>query len=116
LPFELNFDEDQVLTKLFFLLKKNKLKISKVKAFALLLQDASLTQVKVSTATINALAWQSGAKVYADYAFKGELEASLLKILDKLAKIKNFKALKAVYARKPEITISQKKHKFTLVK
>ncbi len=115
MPFELNFDEDQVLTKLFFLLKKNKLKIPKVKAFVLLLQDASLTQVKVSTATINALAWQSGAKVYADYTFKGELEGSLLKILDKLAKIKNFKALKAVYARKPEITISQKKHKFKLV-
>jgi hypothetical protein len=70
LPFELNFDEDQVLTKLFFLLKKNKLKIVKVKAFVLLLQAGSLTQIKVSTATINALAWQNEAKAYADYSFK----------------------------------------------
>ena len=116
LPFELNFDEDQVLIKLFFLLKKNKLQIVKVKAFVLLLQDVSLTQIKVSTATINALAWASGAKAYADYSFQGDFKDSLSHILAKLAKIKKFKALKAVYARKPEITISQKKHKFELVK
>ena len=116
LPFELNFDEDQVLTKLFFLLKKNKLQIVKIKAFALLLQDASLTQIKVTTATINALAWASGAKAYADYSFQGDFQDSLAHILAKLAKIKKFKPLKVVYARETEITISQKKNKFQLVK
>jgi hypothetical protein len=116
LQFDLKFDQDEVLGKLFFLLKKNKLKISKIKSFGLLIEEASLTQIKVSTAVINALAWQSGAKVYANYNFKGKIEDSLLKVSDKLAKIKQFKALKAVYARKPEITISQKKHKFKLVK
>ncbi len=116
LAFKLDFDKDQILSKLFVLLKKNKLSISKIKAFILLFQEGSLTQIKVSTATINALAWCSGAKVYADYNFRGELSDSLVKILSKLDKIKKFKALRVVYARKPEITISQKKHKFTIMK
>ncbi len=114
--FALQFDQDQVLTKLAFLLKKNKLKISQIKSLALLLQDASLTQVKVMTAMINALAWQNEAKVYADYSFVGEVSDFLDKILKKISKIKKFKPLKVVYSRAPEITISQKKHKFQLVK
>lgn len=116
LPFKLNFDEDQVLTKLFFLLKKNKLQIVKIKAFVLLFQAGSLTQIKVTTAMINALAWQNEAKAYADYSFQGDFQDSLSQILAKLAKIKKFKPLKVVYAREPEITISQKKNKFELVK
>ncbi len=114
--FALQFDQDQVLTKLAFLLKKNKLKISQIKSLALLLQDASLTQVKVMTAMINALAWQNEAKVYADYSFGGEVNDLLDKILKKIGKIKKFKPLKVVYNQAPEITISQKKHKFQLVK
>jgi len=114
--FALQLDQDRVLVKLFFLLKKNKLKVQKIKSFVLLFQSGSLTQIKVMTAIINALAWQNNAKAYADYSFQGEVLDSLEGILLKVSKIKKFRPLKVVYAREPEITISQKKHKFKLIK
>lgn len=116
LAFGLEFDKDQVLQKLFFLLKKNKISLKQIKSFVLLFQAGSLTQVKVTTAMINALAWQNNATVYADYSFQGEIEESWSKIMAKLAKIKKFKPLKVVYDREPEITISQKKNKFEIIK
>lgn len=114
--FVLSAEEDTVLHHLYKILYKNKISISRVDSLVLLVTEASLTQVKVVTAIINVLAWQNKAKVVADYHFSGVVEDRLLNLSNKFKKIKKFKALKVVYSRPPEITISQKKPKFTINK
>lgn len=114
IDFLLSVEEDRVLSNLYKLSIKNKFKLSSIKSFVLLVHDGSLTQIKVVTAIINVLAWQNKAKVLANYNFSGTVEEQLPKLNNKLGKIKKFKALKAIYNRPPEITISQKKHKFKI--
>ena len=63
---------------------------------------------------VNTLAWQCAWPIVADYYFKEDNDQALAKALKKIAKIKKFKAISPEYQRQAEITISQKKFKYTI--
>lgn len=108
--------EDQSLLYLEKMLSKNKLKLQNFSGFVLLVKEASLTQVKVFTTVANTLAWNFNWPIVAEYYFKGDIDKVLIRLLNKLSKIKKFKAITAKYYRQAEITISKKKAKYKIGK
>jgi hypothetical protein len=115
-----NFDivrgEDKSLLHLQELLDNNKLKLEGFQSCVLLVKDASMTQVKIFTTTMNTLAWQFDWPITADYYFKASSEDKLAELLKKLVKIKKFKAINPEYSREADISKSKKQPKYKLVK
>ena len=107
--FDIKRGEDKSLLHLQEMLDNNKLKLKDFKGLVLLVKDASMTQVKIFTTTVNTLAWQFEWPIVAEYYFKEDNEKILLKALRKLSKIKKFKALSPKYSRQADITISDRK-------
>ena len=64
----------------------------------------------------NTLAWQFAWPIVADYYFKEASDKVLAKQIKKISTIKKFKAISPQYQRQAEITISQKKFKYTINK
>jgi len=114
--FKISRGEDKSLLELNKLLKDNKLKLENFSGFILLVKDASMTQVKIFTTTVNTLAWQFNWPILAEYYFKEESNKVLDKLLNKLSKVKKFKAVSPKYSRQAEITKSKKKVNYTIVK
>ena len=114
--FKLSPDHDKLLLTLDRLLKKYKISLAKSKGLVLLVHEATLTQIKLFTATINTLAWQYDLPVTADWSYVGRVEDDFNKISVAFKKIKKFKPLVITYQRPPEITISKKKSKFIIKK
>lgn len=104
--------QDNILSHLDKFFKNNKLRLKEIKGIALVVAEASLTQVKIFTVIINTMGWQLNVPVMAEYYNKVNLET----ILKKLSRVKKFKALKIEYKRKPDISLSKKKIKYKLVK
>ena len=108
--------EDRTLASLDHLLSTNKYKLSDIKAVFLAVKTASLTQVKLYTATINALAWQYNWPVVGEFYFSGHFEDLLPKLLKKLKRLSKFKQLEVRYQKQPVITISKKQAKYKISK
>ena len=108
--------EDKSLLYLQEMLDNNKLKLKDFKALVLLVKDASMTQVKIFTTTVNTLAWQFEWPIVAEYYFELDNEKMLIKALHKLSKIKKFKALSPKYSRQADITLSKKQPKYKIAK
>lgn len=116
LEFEMKWGEEQLLFYLDKFLKQNNLDLKNIQGLILGVKQASLTQVKIITATINIIGWQYNLPIAYQYYFKEDFEKILPKLLRQVLKIKKFGMIKADYMQKPEITISQKKHKYKLEK
>lgn len=107
---------DDFLASLDELFKKTGKNLSLVKAFILLVKEASLTQVKLAAAIVNTLAWLQAKPILGEFFYQ-QTEAEILNILlAKIAKLKDFKPLMVEYQRPVEITISKKINKFSLTK
>lgn len=116
LDFEMEIGEEQLLFYLDKFLKQNNLDLKNIQGLILAVKAASLTQIKIITATINILGWQYNLPIAYDYYFSGDFDKMLPKLLKQVAKTKKFEIIKPEYQQKPEITISQKKHKYKIEK
>ncbi|MBT6691445.1 hypothetical protein HOB10_03895 [Candidatus Parcubacteria bacterium] len=112
--FSMGVGEDKTLASLDDILKENKLALADIKGMVLAIREASLTQVKLYTATINALGWQHSLPVIGEFYFTGEFDVLLPKLLDRLAQQSKFEQLKVKYQRGPDITISKKQPKYKI--
>lgn len=108
--------EDQSLLHLDDLLKKHNIKLANIKGLILLVKEASLTQVKVLTTTVNVLAWQLNVPIVGEYYYKGQEDKVLGNLVNKISKLKKFKALSPKYSNKKVITISKKQAKYKISK
>ena len=107
---------DNFLAALEALFKKTGKNISSVKAFILLVKEASLTQVKLAAAILNTLAWFQAKPIMGEFFYQ-DLEIELLsKLFIKISKQKDFKPLMVDYKKPVDITISKKVNKFSLTK
>lgn len=114
--FDLKSGQDVLFSGLDKFLTTHKLKLKDFSGIMLAIQEASLTQTKVSTAMLNALAWSFGRPIVGEYYFSGKFAAILPKLSKNISQSKKFKLLSVKYQRKPDITISKKKPKFTIKK
>ncbi len=114
--FDLRVGQDSLFLGLDSFLSKSKLKLKDFSGIILAIEEASLTQVKVSTAMLNALAWNFGWPIVGEYYFTADFDKILAKLLKKISKLKEFEPLEVKYKRKADITISKKKPKFKLKK
>lgn len=106
--------EENILFNLDKFLRKNKINLKKFLGFGLVVDTSSLTQVKLITTIINTMGWNYQKPVEAIfYQVKAD---GLEELVKSLTKQKKFKQIKVKYQSKPEITISNKKNKFKLVK
>lgn len=109
--------EDKSLQYLQKFLGQENLKLASFKGILLTIQDASLTQVKVFTNNINTLGWQLDMPVLASYYYQTEEYDKILQnLLKKIAQLKKFKAIKADYKYKTQISISKKHPKYKINK
>lgn len=102
------------LASLDQLLQQQNISLEKIEALALMVKEASLTQVKLATAVINTLAWTNNKPVAGDFFYQTSDEQALVNILDQLAKNKSFVPLDVKYLKPVDITISKKVNKFSL--
>ena len=114
--FSMGVGEDKTLASLDEVLAKNKIKLKDIKGAILVVREASLTQVKLYTATINTLGWQHAWPVVGKYYFTEDFKDLLLKLLKQLAAKSKFEQLEVDYRRKPDITISKKQPKYKISK
>ncbi|RJQ34872.1 hypothetical protein C4566_01515 [Candidatus Parcubacteria bacterium] len=108
--------QDSLLLNLDIFLKKNKLKLTSFSALILAIHQASLTQVKIATATANVLAWRFNWPLVGSFYFKEDFLLLLPKLLKNIKAKSKFSLLKVKYERQPDITISKKKPKFKIKK
>lgn len=116
LEFEMQAGEEQLLFYLDKFLKQNQLDLKDFAGLILAVKAASLTQVKIITAIINIIGWQYNLPIAYQYYFSDDFDQILPKLLKQVLKSKKFAMIKPEYQQKPEITISQKKHKYKLEK
>ncbi|MBU1203004.1 hypothetical protein KKH39_03110 [Patescibacteria group bacterium] len=100
------------------LLELDKLKVNfkKIDALIMLVKDASLTQLKVFTTTLNTLAWSFDLPTLGKFYFNEDKEQIINKSSREIAKIKKFKPIKVEYRRQAEITLSKKQPKYKIAK
>lgn len=108
--------EEKILQELDSFLNKNNFELKNVKNIILLAGDISMTQIKVVTAMINALAWQLDIPVTASFNYQGDFESAWQRNNKILEKIKTFMPLKVEYRHQPNITASQKQYDFVISK
>lgn len=106
--------EEKVLFNLDKFLHKHHFSPKKFKGFGLIVENSSLTQVKVLTTIINILGWNFSRPVAGIYYEHGP--DRLNKLAKMLAKQKKFRQIKVKYQAGPEITVTKKVNKFKLVK
>lgn len=104
--------EDNILAEL----DKLKVNFDSIKGIGLIINDASLTQVKIFTATINTLGWQFDVPVVGEFYVKQTIDKILPKLVKKIEDTKKFKALEVKYKHKADITISKKQAKYKIGK
>lgn len=114
--FAMPVGEDNSLIELDKFLKTAKVELKDIKGLALAVKESGLTQLRVLTTVINTLGWQLQVPLTAKYYYKGDFAKLLPKLLKDLAKQKKFRAVSIEYQRKPDITISKKKAKYSLTK
>lgn len=114
--FDLQVGQDSLFLGLDTFLSKGKFKLKDFSGIILAIAEASLTQVKVSTAMLNALAWNFGWPIVGEYYFTIDFDKVLPKLIKKASQSKYFKPLEVKYKRKADITISKKRPKFKLKK
>jgi hypothetical protein len=114
--FSMQPSQDNLLLELDKFFKKRKISFKDLKGLILFVQEASLTQVKVFTATLNTLGWQFSLPVVGEFFSQTSLEKVLPKLLKFFKKQKSFQPLAVKYKNKPLITISKKKPKYVVIK
>lgn len=114
--FEIKRGEENNLEHLDILFKKYRISWAKVKGLIFLVQNASLTQIKVMATMINTIAWTYNLPLSGQYYFKKNWEDILDRQIKKIKSLKKFKPLPVHYQHPTEITISHKKNKFQLLK
>jgi len=112
--FNLEPGSDQLLFFLDKFLKKEKVSLKKIKGIIFLLREASLTQIKVFTTTINTIAWYFDLPVKAKFYFKGDFDQLLNKTIASFPKKQKFAPIKAEYNRETVITLSKKQAKYKI--
>ncbi len=105
---------DSFLASLDKLFEKTGKNLKLVKSFILLVKEASLTQLKLATAIINALAWLEAKPIAGEFFYHLTEAEVLSQQFVKISKIKEFTPLKVEYLRPVDITISKKVNKFKL--
>lgn len=116
LDFAIARGEDDSLKYLFKFLEQHHWPWRKLQGVALIVEDASLTQVKVFTTMINTIAWQYQLPTAADFYSATKLNKILEKIYTKLKKQKKFKQITVKYKQKADITISHRHPSYKIVK
>ena len=112
--FDLEKGSEDLLFYLDVFLKKEKIKLKDLTALIFLLEEASLTQVKVLTASLNTIAWQLDLPTAAKFYFSGNWPTVLAKAKQELDLKKGFKPIKIQYKRSVDITLSKKKQKYKI--
>lgn len=107
---------DNFLGSLNQFLLKHKIDLSQVQAFGLLVKEASLTQVKLATATLNTLAWVKQRPIAGSFFYAGTQIEALTQVLKTLDEQQTFVPLLVTYQKPVDITISKKTNKFSLAK
>lgn len=116
LSFSIVRGQDNSLQYLDKFLRKFNLRLSRVRGAALLVRDASLTQVKVFATLINVLAWYWRWSLSASFYEQKDRSRILQSLIKKLLSKKKFRALSIKYKQKPDITIKPQKHLYKIVK
>jgi hypothetical protein len=114
--FSMEVGEDRTLESLDQLLAKNKIDFTDIKGAVLAVREASLTQVKLYTATINTLGWQYNWPLVGEYYFELDFEILLPKLLKQLSGQSKFEQLQVSYRKGPDITVSKKQPKYKISK
>src|SRR3989344_7785366 len=83
--------EDKALQRLDAFLKKHHIKFTQLRGLVLLVQEASLTQVKIFSTMINTIAWQLDRPLTADFYFSQPWEKALTRCLTRLKKQHHFR-------------------------
>lgn len=108
--FKMEAGQDNLLLEL----DKLKIDFTKLDGLALLVRDASLTQVKVITTILNTLAWNFNLPIVGKFYFTEDNEKIIVKTKKEISKIKKFKPVKVEYRRQAEITLSKKQPKYKI--
>ncbi|PWB38743.1 MAG: hypothetical protein C3F02_02435 [Parcubacteria group bacterium] len=114
--FEIARGEDNSLKFLDHLLKRYKLNWKAIGGLGLIIDGASLTQVKVFTTMINIVAWQFRIPVAGIFYSPSNIDKKIASIFTQLKKQKNFRVLKVKYNQKADITISKRRQSYKIIK
>ena len=106
--------QDNFLASLDQLLQQQNIHLDQIESMALLVKEASLTQVKLATAIINALAWTNNKPVAGNFFYQTSDDKALAGAFIQLAKQQSFAPLSVKYLKPVDITISKKVNKFSL--
>lgn len=113
---QLDFDmvpaDDNILAKLDEL----KVDLADMKGIGLVINEATLTQVKIFTAIINTLGWHRDIPVMGDYYTDKNINDILPTLLKKIDGTNKFFPLEVKYKHKADITISKKQPKYKIAK
>ncbi len=110
LDFDMKTSEDNILAKL----DKLKIDLQTATGLGLVINDASLTQVKIFTAIINTLGWQFDIPVAGEFYTDKKIADVLPGIIKKIDDAKKFMPLEVKYQHKADITISKKQPKYKI--
>lgn len=114
--FTMEPSQDNLLGELDIFFQQTKTDFKYLTGLILFVQEASLTQVKVFTATLNTLGWQLNLPILGEFYSSKNFASYFPKLLKKLKKQKKFKPLTVNYKKKPLITISKKRAKYVVIK
>ncbi|MBT7228139.1 hypothetical protein HN859_01345 [Candidatus Parcubacteria bacterium] len=110
LDFDMQPAEDNILAKLDEL----KIDLQTVNGLGLVVNDASLTQVKIFTAIINTMGWQFDIPAVGEFYTDKNINDVLPEIIKKIEDSQKFSPLEVKYQHKADITISKKQPKYKM--